>query len=65
MNRRDRASPARLPLRSVQLDEAYLRRALEEPSADIVRGFELTHMPEYELSEEVIAALLADQQSLR
>ncbi len=43
--------------RTIAVDEAYLRRAILEPGADVVKGFQPI-MPPFSLKEEELAALL-------
>jgi cytochrome c oxidase subunit 2 len=48
---------------TVLADEAYLRRAIQEPNAQVVKGFSPI-MPPAVLSDEEVAALVAYIQSL-
>lgn len=48
---------------TVQADEAYLKRAIREPLAQVVKGFPAI-MPKVEVSDEELAALSAYMESL-
>ncbi|MEK7474641.1 MAG: cytochrome c oxidase subunit II [Candidatus Coatesbacteria bacterium] len=49
---------------AVNVDEAYIRRAIREPSADVVKGFR-TIMPVEALTEEELAILVRYLRALR
>jgi cytochrome c oxidase subunit 2 len=49
--------------RTVTVDEAYVRRSVEEPGADVVDGFGAI-MPRFDLDDDELAALSAYIESL-
>jgi len=49
---------------SVTADEAYIRRSILEPQAQIVRGFGNVNMPPYHLRDQEIDAVIAYMRSL-
>lgn len=49
--------------RTVRADREYLTRSIEDPSADVVEGF-IPIMPDFDLDQEEVAALVSYIQGL-